>query len=129
MKLEEIKPKLIEMNPSNEEWVKWVKSQKLLKNLTNGEELKTKEELQTMFATYTTKKIGTSKPQVNNTLIDKIKSIDDINLLNEIETIIAELKPKLIEKAKQEVENKTKAMINEALKYGLSKEDILKLLD
>lgn len=129
MKLEEIKSKLIEMNPSNEEWVKWVKSQKLLKNLTNGEELKTKEELQTMFATYTAKKIGTSNPQVNYTLIDKIKSIEDINLLNEIETIIAELKPKLIEKAKQEVENKTKAMINEALKYGLSKEDILKLLD
>lgn len=77
--LNEIKAEMIAMNPNNEEWAKWVNSQKRVENLTNGETLKDEHTLKGMFERWRSKH---SNPIVQSTI-----SSEDKELLNQIRKI------------------------------------------
>ena len=77
--LTEIKAQIIAMNPNNEEWSKWVNSQKRVENLTNGETLKDEQTLKGMFERWRSKH---SNPIVKSTI-----SSEDKELLNQIRKI------------------------------------------
>lgn len=77
--LTEIKAQIIAMNPNNEDWAKWVNSQKRVDNLTNGETLKDENTLKGMFEKWRSKH---SNPIVKSTISNEEKE-----LLNQIRNI------------------------------------------
>jgi len=77
--LNEIKAEMIAMNPNNEDWAKWVNSQKRVENLTNGETLKDEHTLKGMFEKWRSKH---SNPIVKSTISNEEKE-----LLNQIRNI------------------------------------------
>ena len=78
--LNEIKAEMIAMNPNNEEWAKWVNSQKRVNNLINEDgTLKAPQTLKGMFEKWRSKH---SNPIVESTI-----SSEDKELLNQIRKI------------------------------------------
>lgn len=104
-----IKGQMIAMNPNNEEWAKWVNSQKRVDNLTNDDgELRPKSELEALFQRYKEKHQVKSTPIESPNILRLISENNDISELNRIKSTIDERISYLLDKEIREKSDETK---------------------
>lgn len=80
-----IKGQMIDLHPNNEDWAKWVNSQKRVDNLTNDDgELRPKSELEALYQRYREKHQVKSTPIESPNILRLISEIKDNGFLESI---------------------------------------------
>lgn len=129
MEITQAKTAIKALKPNDADWCKWADAQKRIENLTDGEALKPIETLEALFANYTKKKAKAPSTTNKKSKVDAIiASIDTINTIEDVERLEDAIKTKrvAIENANKEAkENEALKALQEALKYGISLQDLL----
>lgn len=121
------------LKPNDADWCKWADVQKRVENLTDGEgqnkTMKPIETLNKLFEAYTKKKAKAPSTTNRKSKVETIvASIDTINTIEDVEKLESAIKAKreAIEIAnKQAKENEALKALQEALKYGITLQDLL----